>query len=375
MSKDLHKLVDQSKKYYANISEFRSKILGEGLKEKNGEAEASQQNQEKPSESQEQPKPKESSKKSESATEQQKKADREQLLKERESVEETIKNYTETKSKVQDMDFRKFSFVNFQDSIIYEDFVKPQKLRCVNSIVKSVFNQFAKEEEKKGDLQYFEVNTLEGKVVYITSSEKGFFVNQSSATLFSNKPAALPCFSYTLAGVLAQISPLFRENFSKLISQTLNAESAIFAASPGDKFEWLAPNENPLYYNFRYKGFNYESENNRYTRLNKEWNEEFQAINDLNFNQDPIQNLSKEKLLNEFYKIFKDTAMEVNLITFDYLFYYQLLNPMKFRVLNSLEKRRFRLSTSSTTQEPTRAITCSETFSSPSWKTTTITSE
>lgn len=209
------------------------------------------------------------------------------------------------------MDFRKFSFVNYQDSIIYEDFVKPQRLRCVNSIVKSVYNQFVKEEEKKGDLQYFEVNTLEGKVIFLTSSEKGFYINQSTSMQFSNKPAPIPCFSYTLAGVLSQISPLFKENFSKLISQTLNAEAALFSPSPGDKFEWLAPNENPLYYNFRYKGFNYESENNRYTRLNKEWNEEFQAINDLNFNQDTIQNLSKEKLLYEFYKIFKDTAMEV----------------------------------------------------------------
>ena len=307
MSKDLQKLIEQSKKYYENISEFRNKILGEAQKEKSGEAETYQASQEKPTESQEQTKSSATKKTEQSATEQQKKPE-----KEKESVEETIKNYAETRSKIQDMDFRKFSFVNFQDSIIYEDFAKPQKLRCLNYIVKSVFNEFAKEEEKKGDLQYFELNTLEGKVVYITSSEKGFFVNQSIATLFSNKPAALPCFSYTLAGVLAQISPLFRENFAKLISQTLNAESGIFAPSPSDKFEWLAPNENPLYYNFRYKGFNYESENNRYTRLNKEWNEEFQAINDLNFNQDPIQNLSKEKLLNEFYKIFKDTAMEVN---------------------------------------------------------------
>lgn len=320
ISKDLQKLIEQSKKYYANMSEFRNKILGESQKEKSGEAEQAQETQ-KAAESQESQKPKEAQKKPESAAEQQKKAEKEkeQLQKEKETVEETIKNYAETKAKVQDMDFRKFSFVNFQDSIIYEDFAKPQKLRCLNSILKSVFDQFVKEEEKKGDLQYFEVNTLEGKIVFITSSEKGFYVNQSSSTVFSNKPAQLPCFSYTLAGVLAQISPLFRENFAKLISQTLNAESAIFAASPSDKFEWLAPNENPLYYNFRYKGFNYESENNRYTRLNKEWNEEFQAINDLNFNQDPIQNLSKEKLLNEFYKIFKDTAMEVK---FNFLIFF-----------------------------------------------------
>lgn len=226
-------------------------------------------------------------------------------------MEELIKNFSDVKNKIVDTDFRKFSFVNFQDSVIFEDFVKPQKLRCVNTIVKSVYNQFIKEEDKKGDIQYFEVILLEGKQIFITSSEKGFYINQSTSTVFNNKPATNPCFSYTLAGVLAQISPLFKENFSKLISQTLNAEPTIFAPSPSDKFEWLASSENPLYYNFRYKAFNYESENTRYSRLNKEWNEEFQAINDLNFNNDPIQNLSKEKLLNDFYKMFKDTAIEV----------------------------------------------------------------
>ena len=208
------------------------------------------------------------------------------------------------------MEIGKFTLANFQDSIIYKDIQKPQKFKCVNSIVKSVYNQFTKEEDKKGDLQYFEINTLEGKVYFITSSEKGFFINQSTSLEFNNKPAQLPCFSFTLVGVLAQISPLFKDNFTKLISQSLNNDPSFYSSSPSDKFEWISSWESTLNFNFRYKGFNFESENNRYSRLNKEWNEEFQAINDLNFNQDPIQNLSKEKLLQEFYKIVKETALE-----------------------------------------------------------------
>lgn len=310
MSKDLNKLIESSKKYYQSMNDFRTKILGE-TRDANTTEQPQQPQQSTPTETT------------------QNGNDKKIKEEKKDSVEETIKSFTEAKAKISEMEFRKFSLINFQDSIIYEDVAKPQKLRCVNWIVKSVYNQFIKEEEKKGDIQYFEVNTLEGKVYYITSSEKGFYINSSTNVVFSNNPASLPCFSYTLPGVLAQISPLFKENFSKLISQVLNAEATLFSASPSDKFEWLEPFDNPLYYSYRFKGFNYESENNRYTRLNKEWNEEFQAINDLNFNQDPIQNLSKEKLLNEFYRIFKDTAIEVNYFFQFFYFLGSKINPRK----------------------------------------------
>ena len=294
MSKDLEKLIDSSKKYYESISELKTKILGSEDK-KNDTSELNTTTE---------------TKTDIKPTADNKDKPKDPLAPTKETVEESIKNFADTKRKVADLDVGKFSFVNFNSSTIYEDTTKPQKFKCVNSIVKSVYNQFTKEEDKKGDLQYFEINTLEGKQIFITSSEKGFFINQSTSLEFSSKSAQIPCYSFTLVGVLAQISPMFKDNFTKLISQSLNIDPSYFSASPSDKFEWIALHEDSLSYNFRYKGFNYESENNRYSRLNKEWNEEFQAINDLNFNQDPIQNLSKEKLMQEFYKIFKDTAME-----------------------------------------------------------------
>jgi hypothetical protein len=300
MGKDLNKLIESSKKYYENISELKTKILGSEEKENKDTGELS---------------------KSENAKSDNKKAigrkENEKIEKEKdpfaptkETIEESLKNFAETKRKVADLDVGKFSFVNFNESTIYQELTKPQKFKCLNYIAKSVYNQFSKDEDKKGDLQYFEVSILEEKNIFITSSEKGYYINQSTNLEFNNKPAQIPCFSFTLVGVLSQISQMFKDNFTKLISQSLNNDPSLYSNSPSDKFEWISLHDNSLSYNFRYKGFNYESENNRYSRLNKEWNEEFQAINDLNFNNDPIQNLSKEKLMQEFYKIFKDTAME-----------------------------------------------------------------
>lgn len=308
MSKDLNNLISQSKKYYENINDLKTKMMGNGTEEENEKEEKEKEKSEKKNQNNDEKKEKNPS---EESKENKQNSIKDPLAPTKESVEESIKNFTETKKIISEQEISKFSFNNFNNSTIFSDLPKPQKFKCLNYLVKSIYNQFLKDENKKGDLQYFEVSTLEGKIFYITSSEKGYFINNSTSTEFSNFPSNLPCFSYTLVGVLSQISPLFKDNFTKLISQSINIDPSFFSSSPSDKFEWIGVNLiNNNEYAFRYKGFNYESENNRYSRLNKEWNEEFQAINDLNFNQDPIQNLSKEKLMQEFYKIFKETAIE-----------------------------------------------------------------
>jgi hypothetical protein len=230
----------------------------------------------------------------------------------KEQIEEGLKSFNDLKDKIADMDFKKFSFVTYPDCIIYEDHAKPQKYRCLNSIFKSIYNQSKKDEEKNGDLVYLDIYTLEGKVLYVTCSEKGFFVNNSTATSFDALPSSYPCYSFTLTGLLSQASPLFKENFTKLISQVLSVEQTLFEPSPNDRHDWLASHENPFYYNYRFKAFQTEMENMMFMRLNKEWNEEFQTILDINFQNDPLQNLTKEKLLVDFYKLFKETAVEVS---------------------------------------------------------------
>jgi hypothetical protein len=229
----------------------------------------------------------------------------------KEQIEDNLKLFNDLKSKIADMDFTKFSFVTYPDCIIYEDHPKPQKYRCLNTIFKSIYNQTRKEEDKSGDLVYLDIYTLEGKTLCVTCSEKGFFVNNSNSTNFDPQPSSYPCYSFTLTGLLAQASPLFKENFSKLISQVLAVEQILFEPSPNDKYDWLASHENPFYYNYRFKPFPSEMDNIMHMRLNKEWNEEFQTILDINFQNDPLQNLTKEKLLVEFYKLFKETAIQV----------------------------------------------------------------
>jgi hypothetical protein len=293
----LNKLIESSKKYYTLLNESKQKFFNNNEKNEQEKKHEAKPDENKTEQVKEEPK-----------TETKTEPKIEQPTKEQ--IENELKSLGDSKQKISNMDFKDFSFVTYPDCIIYEDHPKPQKFRCLNSIFKSIYNQTHKDSDKNGDILYLDVYTLEGTILYITCSEKGFFVNNSTSTNFESNPSAYPCYSYTLIGVLSQASPLFKENFTKLISQVLNVEPALFEASPNDKFDWLSTHENPFYYSYRFKNFQSEMEAMTYMRLNKEWNEEFQTILDINFNNDPIQNLTKEKLLNDFYKLFKDTAIE-----------------------------------------------------------------
>ncbi len=303
ISKDLNKLIESSKAYFHNMTEMRQKMMGNF----ESKSETKPETISKPEASTKTDSPKKNELKKDAKKPQvENKENKDQNT----QLEEAMKSMNDIKTKISEMDFKKFSLVNFPDSFIYEDNPKPQKLKCLNYIYKSVHNQTVKDNDKKGDLIYLDIHTLEGTIIPVTINEKGIFINNSKNGVFDSKPTHNPCISYTLVGLLCQVSASFRENFSKLISQVLNVETTIFLPSPGNKFEWLKTAENNLFYNYRYKNFNSEMESLKHMRLNKEWNEEFQAIVDLNFTADPLQNLTKEKLLFDFYKMFKDTAIE-----------------------------------------------------------------
>lgn len=306
ISRDLDKLIANSKAYFNTMNEMKQKMMGNFDKEK-AEVEKKPEN------------PKNTEKKSKPISENTNvkngtstpTTEANKNVQDIPKEEETLKNVIDMKQKISEMDFIKYSLVNYPDSIIFEDHNKPQKFKCVNTVNKSIYNQTFPDNKRQGDIIYLEIQTLEGKTVHVTCHERGFFVNNTSSTgVFDPRPSQIPCFSFTLPGLISQVSTLFKENFSKLISQVLNVETILFSPSPSDKYEWLVSNdENPFNYNYRYKSFNYEMENMKHMRLNKEWNEEFQAIMDLNF-QDSLQNLNREKILNDFYKMFKETAVE-----------------------------------------------------------------
>lgn len=324
ISRDLEKLIATSKDYFNTMNEVRQKMMGanEGAKEKAEE----QPKEENKAETKQENKPetkqdKKQEIKSDAKAEAQKDSKQETKQPEKSEskketnpsqIEEALKSMNDIRQKISEMDFKKFSLINFPESFIYEDNPKPQKFLCLNYIQNSIFNQTVKENERRGDLIYLEIFTLEGLKLNVTCSEKGFFLNNSnhSTGVFDPKPAPHPCYSYTLVGLLSQASPMFKENFSKLIGQILNVDTTIYLPSPSNKFDWLKTHDNSFFYNYRYKAFNTELESLKHMRLNKEWNEEYQAIIDLNFATDPLQNLTKEKLLFDFYKLFRETAVE-----------------------------------------------------------------
>ena len=120
--------------------------------------------------------------------------------------------------------------------------------------------------------------------------------------------------SYTLVSLLNQASPLFKENFTKLITQVINNDQIFQCASSNFNFNWLSNNQphnneiTDLHYEYTFRKFN--KEDYEHIKLNKEWNEEFFTFLDIQFANDNIQNITKEKLLYEFYSLFKQYAIE-----------------------------------------------------------------
>ena len=250
----------------------------------------------------------------------------------------------DVKQQILDYDFKKSNISNIPYSLIFESKCKPMKYRCLNSIYLSSFNyKIQSNEAPKGDLLYIEVITLENNHLFITSSEKGYFVNNSKSNLYDpSLSTSMNYISYTLPGLLSLISVSFKDNFTKTICQTClipskNTESNIqnnlttnnsntsntnppsnnnnkpkddflYLPSPSDKHDWIKPIENPFYYDYRFKSFSQDKSSNLLF-LNKEWNEEYQGILDIK----DIEGMSleaKEKLLSPFYNSFKEVATE-----------------------------------------------------------------
>jgi hypothetical protein len=90
-----------------------------------------------------------------------------------------------------------------------------------------------------GDLAYINVKILEqpNAEVGITCSTNGFFRNDSSVSGFSAAPSTrfAPCYSYTLAGCLNQVSQQFSENLQVYLKSILTSES-YFLSQPLARF-------------------------------------------------------------------------------------------------------------------------------------------
>jgi len=154
------------------------------------------------------------------------------------------------------------------------------------------------------------VNTLENKEIQITATELGFYINSSNGVNFNSFPIQPIQQAYTLVGLLCQVSHLFKENFTKLMTQVITADPILFIPSSKNKYDWLKPHENTDYYNYRHKIHDALFVLQENSKPQREWNEELQAVYDLKI-PNSIENLQKEKLLASLYNSFKESAVEV----------------------------------------------------------------
>ena len=230
----------------------------------------------------------------------------EKMVKERNNMlEETLQKVEEIKSKISNLNFKEFTLSSLTESALYAEQQKPQKYTCLHELALSSFSEHNIGFNRNGDLVYIQVKTLEGKELTITGSEKGFFINSSTQNHFNPLPLPGSSCSYTLAGLLCQISNLFRENFGKLLSQKVDIDSSFFAQNHFYRPDWLRKEEDPFFYDFKVQPFTPKTENvNNFT----EWNEEWQLVFDLNSSGDFNEKLQKDKLLNDRYIKFVSNA-------------------------------------------------------------------
>lgn len=88
---------------------------------------------------------------------------------------------------------------------------------CIKSLTLSGWNPVPHRQKMKGDILYLAVTTLEGEIIHITASTKGFFVNNSSNNKFDPSPSTTKRASaHSLITLLQKISPLFATKFLEL---------------------------------------------------------------------------------------------------------------------------------------------------------------
>uniref|UniRef100_A0A3P8VL51 Clustered mitochondria homolog n=1 Tax=Cynoglossus semilaevis TaxID=244447 RepID=A0A3P8VL51_CYNSE len=80
-------------------------------------------------------------------------------------------------------------------------------IQCLRVLNMSSWNPPPGNRKMHGDLLYLSVLTLEDKELNITSSTRGFYLNQSTAFVFNPKPAVPRILCHSLVDLLSQITP------------------------------------------------------------------------------------------------------------------------------------------------------------------------
>ncbi|XP_074637547.1 clustered mitochondria protein homolog [Acropora palmata] len=115
--------------------------------------------------------------------------------------------------------------------------------QCIKDLFPSAWNPPPGPRRLAGDLLYLDVITLEDVHAIITASTSGFFVNRTRDGVFNPRPHNDPCRSHTLVGLLNQLSPLFRKNFSQLQKSSIKRHPLEVIPTPYQVFPWAVPSE------------------------------------------------------------------------------------------------------------------------------------
>ncbi|XP_044079217.1 clustered mitochondria protein homolog isoform X2 [Siniperca chuatsi] len=113
-------------------------------------------------------------------------------------------------------------------------------LQCLRVLTMSSWNPPPGNRKMHGDLMYLNVLTMEDKELNITSSTRGFYLNQSTAFNFNPKPAVPKILCHSLVELLSQVSPAFRKNFSVLQKKRVQQHPYERIAAPFQVFTWIA---------------------------------------------------------------------------------------------------------------------------------------
>ncbi|XP_069070793.1 clustered mitochondria protein homolog isoform X2 [Pleurodeles waltl] len=118
--------------------------------------------------------------------------------------------------------------------------------QCLKALMMSGWNPPPGNRKMHGDLMYLNVITLEDHHVNITASNRGFYINQSTADTFNPKPANPSHLSHSLVELFNQISPAFKKNFAALQKKRVHRHPLERIATPFQVYSWTAPCTNHI---------------------------------------------------------------------------------------------------------------------------------
>uniref|UniRef100_A0A667ZKA8 Clustered mitochondria homolog n=1 Tax=Myripristis murdjan TaxID=586833 RepID=A0A667ZKA8_9TELE len=176
-------------------------------------------------------------------------------------------------------------------------------LQCLRVLTMSSWNPPPGNRKMHGDLMYLNVVTMEDRDLNITSSTRGFYLNQSTSFTFNPKPAIPKILCHSLVELLSQVSPVFRKNFSALQKKRVQQHPYERIATPFQVFTWTAPYGDHALDCVRAEETHtsHMGQDEHTTGQSRDWNEELQGCKEL-----PGRNL-QERLHRE-RNIFKTNS-------------------------------------------------------------------